>query len=65
MRDEKNTKSSEILAFGEFRYDRSNNQLTDSNGEIVHMRRQFADVLSLLAQNTGDIVSKDNLIESV
>lgn len=65
MRDEKNTKTPETLIFGGFRYDCNTGQLTDPTEKIVHMRSQSADVLAVLAQNAGEIVSKDDLMESV
>jgi TolB-like protein/DNA-binding winged helix-turn-helix (wHTH) protein/cytochrome c-type biogenesis protein CcmH/NrfG len=65
MTDEINTKLPEILQFGVFRYDRSVGQLTDAEGTNVHLRRQSADVLSVLAEHAGDIVTKTTLFEEV
>lgn len=50
---------------GAFRFDRATGQLSDTDGAIVHLRRQSADVLTVLASRVGDIVSKDTLFESV
>jgi TolB-like protein len=65
MRHEKNTKRREVLVLGAFRYDRATRLLTDADHKIVHMRRQSEDVLSVLAANAGEVVSKDALFEAV
>lgn len=65
MRPENNTKPAETLLLGSFRYEPATEQLTDPDGKIVHLRRQSADVLAVLAAHDGEIVSKEVLIETV
>lgn len=65
MRHEKNTKMDDTLVLGDFRYHRSSGHLTQADGQIVHMRRQSLDVLSVLAAHRGEVVSKETLIEAV
>ncbi len=65
MTDEKNTKSAKRLVFSGFQYDLDTGLVYDSAHKVVHMRRQSADVLAVLAQHSGEIVSKDALVAKV
>ncbi len=65
MKTEKYTKNLNSLVLGTYVYDLETGDLTDSAGQIVHMRRQSAEVLSVLAQHAGEVVSRDRLVESV
>lgn len=65
MRHEKNTKSTEIITFGPIHYHRNSGELKDVTGVDIHLRRQSVDVLSILVDNAGDIVSKDTLFDTV
>jgi adenylate cyclase len=50
---------------GGFAFDTETLQLQNSAGEPVYLRPQSAQVLSLLVQNAGEVVSKDDLIVTV
>jgi len=65
MSYEKNLKIPEILQLGMFRYDRDTGQLTDDQGTNIPLRRQSADVLSVLAEHAGEIVTKATFFEEV
>jgi TolB-like protein/DNA-binding winged helix-turn-helix (wHTH) protein/Tfp pilus assembly protein PilF len=65
MKHEKGTNPQEFLAIGAIKYDRTTGTLTNADGTIVHMRRQSADVLAVLARSEGEIVGKETLIDSV
>lgn len=65
MSNEKNPKLPKILQLGRFRYDRGTGQLTDDDGTNISLRRQSADVLSVLAEHAGDIVTKATFFEEV
>lgn len=65
MTDEKNTKLNEFHKVGELSYFPACRELRDGNGNVVHIRKQSADVLSLLVEFSGELVSKDFIIEKV
>jgi TolB-like protein len=62
MGNEKNTK---ILSIGRFLLDPATGCLTDGRGEVVHLRKQTAEVLAVLASEAGRIVGKEKLIDAV
>lgn len=53
------------LVLGGLKYDIARNELRDGADERVHLRAQSAKVLSHLAQNAGELVERDVLIEVV
>lgn len=59
------TKSHQTLSLGEFRFDAALPELTDASGVPVDLRSQSLEVLRLLADNAGQVVSKDSLIETI
>lgn len=59
------TKSDETLRLGEFTLSLQTDELTNKNGETVHLRSQSTDVLVHLAQQSGQLVSKSDLIAKV
>ena len=59
------TKSREAIDLGEFRFSIDSNELYDADGSSIRLRRQSTDVLSYLASRAGQIVSKNELIETV
>jgi len=65
MRNEINPKLPKILQLGAFQFDRITGQLTDGEGTNFSLRRQSADVLSVLAEHAGDIVTKATFFEKV
>lgn len=65
MEGEKKTKTTETLVFWTNKYDLNTGAILDENGDIVHIRKQSSDVLSVLASNAGEIVGKEVLIEKV
>jgi TolB-like protein/DNA-binding winged helix-turn-helix (wHTH) protein len=58
-------KSNEIIQLGDYRFSLETRELTDANGNTVILRSQSADVLAYLARYTGELVSKEALIENV
>lgn len=65
MTDEKNTKSDEIHKLGRLSYFLSSGELRDEKGNLIHIRKQSADVLSLLVEHSGELVTKDFLVQKV
>ncbi len=65
MRHEKNTKSPEILNFSTNYFDIGTGLLKNDVGAEVHLRKQSADVLSVLAAHAGTLVNKKTLIDAV
>lgn len=63
--DEIDTKSNETVDLGAFRFHSKNKELQSVNGGTVQLRNQSAEVLAFLAAHSGQLVSKDELIESV
>ncbi|MCI5075712.1 winged helix-turn-helix domain-containing protein [Oricola sp.] len=59
------TNSDSVTAVGPFRFDRDANELTCREGRSVQLRPQTAKVLSLLADNAGSVVTKDQLMADV
>jgi len=58
-------KSHETLSIGDFRFDTAFPQLTNASGEPVDLRSQSLQVLHLLANQPGRVVTKESLIETV
>ncbi len=56
---------SETLLIGQARYDRETSVLTGADGAPIHLRKQSAGVLAVLAAHPGTVVSRDILIEEV
>lgn len=56
---------SEILLIGQSRYDPGSGELVGTDGKPLHLRRQSADVLAVLAAKPGEIVRREDLIETV
>ncbi len=53
-----------IFAFGEFRFDTTERTLW-RNGEIVPLPPKAAEILALLIENSGQIVTRDDLLATV
>ena len=58
-------KSHHCLSLGEFRFDPDQPALTNAFGVPVDLRTQSLEVLRLLAEQAGKVVTKANLIETV
>ncbi|WP_300513959.1 winged helix-turn-helix domain-containing protein [Aliiroseovarius sp.] len=58
-------KPDEIFRIGEFTFSLKTFELVDVTGNAIALRSQSADVLAQLALHSGELVSKDALIESV
>src|SRR5262249_51951849 len=58
-------KSAETITFGGFVFLKSSRELQTVEGKAVDLRSQSAEVLSLLAARSGEIVSKDALMQAV
>lgn len=56
---------SERLMIGLGRYDPGTGTLSALDGSPIHLRRQSADVLSVLAARPGEVVKREELIERV
>ncbi len=56
---------SEYLSIGRGRYDRETGSLLGEDGQPIHLRRQSAEVLAILAASPGEIVKRETLIETV
>lgn len=65
MRPENNMKSHEFLILGEFLYHKDSGEIAGSDGVPVHIRKQSSDVLAVLAEHAGQVVSKDELVQTV
>ncbi|WP_171177770.1 winged helix-turn-helix domain-containing tetratricopeptide repeat protein [Ruegeria sp. HKCCD8929] len=63
--DEIDTNSSEIVRIGDFTLSLENLEIQSVTGQTVDLRSQSADVLAVLVQHAGEIVSKDTLIDRV
>ena len=58
-------KSAETITFGGFVFLTKSNELRTAEGKAVDLRSQSAEVLSVLAARSGEIVSKDALMRAV
>lgn len=58
-------KSHHSLRLGEFRFDPTHSALTEASGLPVDLRSQSLEVLRLLAEQAGKVVTKVNLIDTV
>ncbi|NNL36572.1 MAG: hypothetical protein HKP35_12195 [Silicimonas sp.] len=56
---------SESLSIGRGQYDPETGSLTDEDGQPIHLRRQSAEVLAVLAASPGEIVGREPIIETV
>lgn len=56
---------SNILRVGKGRYDRATGVLTGEDGSPIHLRKQSAEVLAVLACKMGEVVSRDALFDAV
>lgn len=56
---------SESMLIGDCRYDHATGALTGADGVPIRLRKQSAEVLAVLAENPGEVVSREKLIESV
>lgn len=54
-----------LLLLGDARYNLGAEILEDQNGQLINLRPQSAQVLNILAQNLGQMVSKDALLDAV
>ena len=63
--DEIHTKPAQPLKLGDFTFSPQTHELKDENGLTVHLRSQSTDVLAYLAQHSGALVSKSDLIANV
>ncbi|UWR05670.1 winged helix-turn-helix domain-containing protein (plasmid) [Ruegeria conchae] len=54
-----------ILLIGHHRYDPASGALTEEDGTPVQLRRQSSNVLAVLAANPGEVVGREELIETV
>lgn len=59
------TKSHQPILLGEFCFDIALPELSSASGEPVNLRSQSLEVLRLLADQAGKVVTKDSLIEAV
>lgn len=58
-------KSDETIAVGLFTFDPNTLQLTDNSGDQVTLRTQSAEVLAMLVARAGEVVSKDDILDTV
>lgn len=65
MEHEISTNSSEILFFDKARYDKPTGRIFSETGSEVHIRPQSARVLSLLAERTGLLVTREDIVNQV
>jgi pentatricopeptide repeat protein len=65
MSDEKYTKTPEILKFGAIRLHTATGELRTPDGERLSLRPQSAEVLSLLLQHAGEVVSERVMLDTV
>ena len=54
----------QVFEFGPFRIDTVNRQLM-RDGEVVPLKAKAVDTLLLLIENRGDVLEKDDLMESL
>lgn len=59
------TKPHRIISLGEFKFDPAQLELTNVSGMPVELRSQSLQVLRLLADEAGKVVTKDSLIDTV
>jgi TolB-like protein/DNA-binding winged helix-turn-helix (wHTH) protein/Tfp pilus assembly protein PilF len=59
------TKSYEHRAIGSFKFDINTKELRDASGQIVALRPQTSNILSLLLSREGELVTKDELMDEV
>ena len=62
---EKETKSPDQLRLGDFLFSLQANELTDKNGNAVHLRSQSTELLAYLAERHGKLVSKTELFDNL
>lgn len=62
---EENPKSPEAFRLGAFSFSLKSGELREASGAVVHLRRQCAQVLACLLRRRGELVTKDELFESV
>ena len=62
---EKDLKSPQTVRLGDFNFAMETRELTDAEGEVVHLRSQSAAVLAYLAGRLGETISKDAIFENV
>jgi TolB-like protein/DNA-binding winged helix-turn-helix (wHTH) protein/Tfp pilus assembly protein PilF len=65
MEHEISTNSSEILFFDKAQYDKPTGRIFSETGSEVHIRPQSARVLSLLAERTGLLVTREDIVNQV
>src|SRR3954471_2299991 len=54
-----------MLRFDQFRYDRANQRLEDASGASIRPNPKAFDVLAVLVERRGELVSKDQLLDAV
>lgn len=59
------TKSSEAILLGSFRFDPSKRELVSADGSPIALRSQSTEVLTILALYKGEVVAKDDLMASI
>ena len=59
------TKSRRELSLGDYRFDVAAAELSDASGTPVNLRSQSLEVLRLLAEKIGKVVTKDSLTDTV
>lgn len=62
---EKDLKSPEYVALGNFRFSLQTNELLDASGDVVHLRSQSSEVLAYLVHRRGETVSKSEFFDTV
>lgn len=62
---EKMPKIPEAFQLGEFSFSIKPKELSDTAGNLVHLRSQTAEVLAYLLHNQGKVVSKAAFFENV
>ena len=65
MEHEKPPKSHETLWFGGKSYDVATGRISGGSGETLRIRKQSEQVLAALAARPGEVIAKDDLVESV
>ena len=63
--DEIAAKNSEIVEFADFAFSLKTRELRRVDGDLVELRSQSTEVLAFLANNIGNLVTKDQLIDAV
>src|SRR4051794_25345511 len=54
-----------MLQFDRFRYDRPNQRLEDASGAPIRLNPKAFDVLTVLIERRGELVSKEQLLDAV